>query len=146
MGASCDITEQILTNISPLPVFPTQHKATVWPLKAKIEKSQERERLEHQSIRGLNSKVVGSTPAQAIQVFYFCKKDSALVLKLPGEMPIQSQRTLSFSATQEVSKTLIKNQMKNQNFGHFLTLCTFQKNYLLYIIYKLQFLFHEFFL
>ena len=26
-------------------------------------------------------------------------------------MPIQSQRTLSFSATQEVSKTLIKNQM-----------------------------------
>ena len=56
--------------------------------------------------RGFNSRSGHSS-------FYFCKKDFtlALVLKLPGEMPIQSQRTLSFSATQEVSKTLIKNQM-----------------------------------
>ena len=55
----------------------------------------------------------GFDPRLGHPSFYFCKKDFtlALVLKLPGEMPIQSQRTLSFSATQEVSKTLIKNQM-----------------------------------
>ena len=40
MGASCDITEENLTHINPLPAFPTKHKATVWALKAKIKKSQ----------------------------------------------------------------------------------------------------------
>ena len=56
---------------------------------------------------------------------YFFKKDFtlALVLKLPGEMPIQSQRTLSFSATQEVSKTLIKNQMNLEVFIQILSTC-----------------------
>ena len=40
----------------------------------------------------------GLDPRLGHSSFYFCKKDFtlALVLKLPGEMPIQSQRTLFF--------------------------------------------------
>ena len=37
MGASCDITEENPTHVGPLPAFATKHKATVWPLKAKVK-------------------------------------------------------------------------------------------------------------
>ena len=36
VGDSFDTTEENLTHISPLPAFPTKHKATVWPLRCDL--------------------------------------------------------------------------------------------------------------
>ena len=58
-------------------------------------------------------------PGSGHSKFLFLQREftSALVLKLPGLQPIQSQRTLSFlSAIQEVSKIPNSNQMKLHHF------------------------------